>query len=104
MQLYVDLASDVTALSKLRISLGPSFAVALESAYRSMWRSYCKGEVPSLKRMEKLQREVQEDPLISSRLNVTGEATPSLKANGSAPVPSSLLTQSWQQDNRDYRC
>ena len=107
MRLSVDLASDVTALSKLRMSLrdlmagspvcnGPSFAVALESAYRTMWRSYCKGEVPSLERMEKLQREVQEDPLISSRLNVTGEATPSLKANGSAPVPSSLPTQSWQ--------
>ncbi|KAL0817265.1 hypothetical protein Bca101_073709 [Brassica carinata] len=115
-QLSVDLASDITALSKLRMSLrdlmagspvcnGPSFAVALESAYRSMWRKYCKGEVPSLKRMEMLQRKVQEDPSISkelgsSRLNVTGEATPSLKANGSAPVPSSLPTQSSQLSKR----
>ena len=115
-QLSVDLASDITALSKLRMRLrdlmagspvcnGLSFAVALESAYRSMWRKYCKGEVPSLKRMEMLQREVQEDPSISkelgsSRLNVTGEATPSLKANGSAPVPSSLPTQSSQLSKR----
>nr|VDC72860.1 unnamed protein product [Brassica rapa] len=116
-QLSVDLASDITALLKLRMSLrdlmagspvcnGPSFAVALESAYRSMWRKYCKGEVPSLKRMEMLQKEVQEDPLISqqdlgsSRLNVTGEVTPSLKANGSAPVPSSLPTQSSQLSKR----
>lgn len=47
-----------------------------------------------------LQREVQEDPLMekdlgsSSRLNVTGEDLPSLKANGSSPVPSTLQTQS----------
>lgn len=111
-QLSVDLASDVTALSELRMSLrdlmagspvcnGPSFAVALESAYRSMWRKYCKGEVPSSRRMEMLQKEAQADPIISkdlvtSRLNVNGEATPSLKANGSAPVPSSLPTQSVQ--------
>lgn len=115
-QLSVDLASDVTALSKLRMSLrdlmagspvcnGPSFAVALESAYRNMWEKYCKGEVPSLRRMEMLQKEVQDDPLISkdlgpSRLSVTGEATPSLKANGSAPVPSSLPTQSPQLSKR----
>ncbi|KAF2543048.1 hypothetical protein F2Q68_00032933 [Brassica cretica] len=28
----------------IQISLGPSFAVALESAYRNMWKKYCKGE------------------------------------------------------------
>ncbi|AAG51433.1 spindly (gibberellin signal transduction protein); 75377-80082 [Arabidopsis thaliana] len=115
-QLSVDLASDVTALSKLRMSLrdlmagspvcnGPSFAVGLESAYRNMWKKYCKGEVPSLRRMEMLQKEVHDDPLISkdlgpSRVSVTGEATPSLKANGSAPVPSSLPTQSPQLSKR----
>lgn len=115
-QLSVDLASDVTALSKLRMSLrdlmagspvcdGPSFVVALESAYRNMWKKYCRGEVPSLRRMEMLQKEIQEDPLFSkdlgsARLNVTGEATPSLKANGSAPVPSSLPTQSSQLSKR----
>lgn len=64
-QLALQLASDVTALSNLRMDLrrlmsksplcdGSKFTLGLESSYRNMWRRYCKGDVPSLKRMESL--------------------------------------------------
>ncbi|WCJ34262.1 Tetratricopeptide repeat (TPR)-like superfamily protein [Euphorbia peplus] len=66
-QLALQLATDVTALSNLRMSLrdlmaespvcdGSKFTLGLESAYRNMWHRYCKGDVPSLKRMELLQQ------------------------------------------------
>ncbi|XP_042032819.1 probable UDP-N-acetylglucosamine--peptide N-acetylglucosaminyltransferase SPINDLY isoform X2 [Salvia splendens] len=59
----VQLASDITALSNLRMRLrdlmiksplcdGSKFTRGLESAYRNMWHRYCKGDVPSLRRME----------------------------------------------------
>lgn len=67
-KLALDLASDVTALSNLRTSLrermskspvcdGPNFTVGLESTYRSMWHRYCKGDIPSSRRMEMLLEE-----------------------------------------------
>lgn len=66
----LQLASDVTALSNLRMRLrdlmsksplcdGSKFIRGLESAYRNMWRRYCKGDVPSLKRIEMAQLQQQ---------------------------------------------
>ncbi|KAM0887653.1 hypothetical protein ACQ4PT_028877 [Festuca glaucescens] len=63
--LALDLASDVSALQELRMSLrelmikspvcdGESFTRSLESAYRTMWRRYCDGDSPALKRLELL--------------------------------------------------
>ncbi|CAK9140186.1 unnamed protein product [Ilex paraguariensis] len=68
-QLALQLASDVTALSKLKMGLrdlmsksplcnGSKYILGLESTYRNMWRRYCKGDVPSLTRMETLQQQV----------------------------------------------
>lgn len=68
-KLAMKLASDVSALQNLRMSLrelmskspvcdGAKFALGLESTYRHMWRRYCKGDVPSLKRMELLEQPV----------------------------------------------
>ncbi|XP_071908460.1 probable UDP-N-acetylglucosamine--peptide N-acetylglucosaminyltransferase SPINDLY [Coffea arabica] len=67
-QQAVQLATDVTALSNLRIGLrdlmsksplcdGPKFTQGLEAAYRNMWRRYCKDDVPSLRWMELLKKE-----------------------------------------------
>ncbi|KAK8953261.1 putative UDP-N-acetylglucosamine--peptide N-acetylglucosaminyltransferase SPINDLY [Platanthera guangdongensis] len=64
----VKLASDVSALSELRMSLrelmlksplcdGSKFTKQLESLYRSMWHRYCKGDVPAQRHMEALQKE-----------------------------------------------
>ncbi|TVU04528.1 hypothetical protein EJB05_47639 [Eragrostis curvula] len=64
--LALELASDVTALQELRMSLrelmmkspvcdGERFTRGLEAAYRNMWLRYCDGDVPSLKRLELLQ-------------------------------------------------
>ena len=74
-QLAIKLALDVNALSNLRMGLrdlmsksplcdGSKFALGLESAYRNMWRRYCKGDVPSLRRMEILQQ--QQDTFLVS--------------------------------------
>ncbi|KAM0914672.1 hypothetical protein ACQ4PT_011358 [Festuca glaucescens] len=63
--LALDLASDVYALQDLRMSVrelmikspvcdGESFTRGLESAYRTMWRRYCDGDSPALKRLELL--------------------------------------------------
>lgn len=64
-RLALDLASDVGVLQELRMSLrelmikspvcdGESFTRGLESAYRTMWRRYCDGDSPALKRLELL--------------------------------------------------
>ncbi|XP_066331172.1 probable UDP-N-acetylglucosamine--peptide N-acetylglucosaminyltransferase SPINDLY [Miscanthus floridulus] len=61
--LALGLASDVNALQELRMSLrelmmkspvcdGEKFTRGLEAAYRDMWRRYCDGDVPSLRRLE----------------------------------------------------
>ena len=63
--LALDLASDVGALQELRTSLrdlmikspvcdGEGFTRGLESAYRTMWRRYCDGDSPALRRLELL--------------------------------------------------
>uniref|UniRef100_A0A0E0EP11 Probable UDP-N-acetylglucosamine--peptide N-acetylglucosaminyltransferase SPINDLY n=1 Tax=Oryza meridionalis TaxID=40149 RepID=A0A0E0EP11_9ORYZ len=66
--LALDLAADVTALQELRMSLrglmtkspvcdGENFTRGLESAYRNMWRRYCDGDAPALRRLDLLQEE-----------------------------------------------
>lgn len=70
-ELAVQLASDITALSNLRMKLrdlmvksplcdGSKFTRGLESAYRNMWHRYCKDDVPSLRRMEMAQLQSQQ--------------------------------------------
>ncbi|KAI3471910.1 hypothetical protein Pfo_028598 [Paulownia fortunei] len=70
-ELAVQLASDVTALSNLRMTLrdlmlksplcdGSKFTRGLESAYRTMWQRYCKDDVPSLRHMEMAQLQPQQ--------------------------------------------
>ncbi|KAH7680764.1 Protein O-GlcNAc transferase protein [Dioscorea alata] len=65
-RLAIQLASDIRALSELRMTLrelmsrspvcnGAKFVHGLESTYRKLWHRYCEGDVPSLRRMELLQ-------------------------------------------------
>ncbi|KAL3654612.1 hypothetical protein CASFOL_001597 [Castilleja foliolosa] len=79
----LQLASDITALSKLRMKLrdlmlksplcdGSKFTQGLESSYRNMWRRYCKDDVPSLRRMETEQLQYQHQ-LNSQQQVVPGE-------------------------------
>ncbi|KAL9428146.1 hypothetical protein AB3S75_030188 [Citrus x aurantiifolia] len=90
-QLALQLASDVTALANLRMSLrdlmskspvcdGQNFALGLESTYRNMWHRYCKGDVPSLKRMEMLQQQV-----VSEEPNKFSEPTKIIFAKEGSP-------------------
>ncbi|KAH1061241.1 hypothetical protein GLYMA_02G201300v4 [Glycine max] len=98
-KLAVKLASDISALQNLRMSLrelmsksplcnGAKFTLGLESTYRKMWRRYCKGDVPALKRMELLQQPVSSnDPSNKNseptRATNSSEGSPgSVKANG----------------------
>ncbi|KAL7096559.1 hypothetical protein ACP275_10G086600 [Erythranthe tilingii] len=79
--LAVKLASDVTALSNLRMRLrnlmsksplcdGSKFIRGLESAYRKMWRRYCKDDVPSLKQMELAQVPPQQQQVVPEEIAV----------------------------------
>ncbi|KAJ1385767.1 Tetratricopeptide-like helical domain superfamily [Sesbania bispinosa] len=98
-KLALKLASDISALQNLRMSLrelmsksplcdGAKFILGLESTYRHIWRRYCKGDVPSLKRMELLQQPVSNgDPSSTNseptRVINSSEGSPgSVKANG----------------------
>jgi len=86
--LALDLASDVNALQELRMSLrelmmkspvcdGEKFTRGLEAAYRNMWRRYCDGDVPSLRRLELLQ----EHPFVNKQdSDKTAEKLADLKA------------------------
>ncbi|WOG90548.1 hypothetical protein DCAR_0309792 [Daucus carota subsp. sativus] len=97
--LALQLASDVAALSNLRMGLrdlmansplcdGAKFCSGLESAYRNMWRRYCKGDVPSLKRMELLQQQPPEEQLVSEGSTVVAsEATKVTISKGISPEP-----------------
>lgn len=115
-QLAVQLASDVTALSNLRMGLrdlmsrspvcdGPKFTLGLESAYRNMWHRYCKGDVPSQRHIEMLQQEViTEEPAdeISESTSITTprEGPPgSIKTNGFLPLPQPVLNLSTCEEN-----
>lgn len=109
------LASDVTALSNLRMSLrnlmskspvcdGPNFILGLESVYRKMWQRYCKGDVPSLRRIEQLQQEeAMEEPITMTELNSpASEKSPaSIKSNGHCPVSSDVVDPSPLGENGD---
>ncbi|KAL4339082.1 probable UDP-N-acetylglucosamine--peptide N-acetylglucosaminyltransferase SPINDLY isoform X1 [Arachis hypogaea] len=99
-KLALKLASDIPALQNLRMSLrelmsksplcdGANFILGLESTYRQMWRRYCKGDVPSLKRMESLQHPVstsdtsnQESKPAKVITSSEGSNPESVKANG----------------------
>ncbi|KAI6674057.1 hypothetical protein NL676_001963 [Syzygium grande] len=111
-ELALQLASDVNALSKLRISLrelmskspvcdGPKFVTGLESTYRSMWRRYCKGDVPALKNLEMLQQHAASEPLSApaTSISVSPEIPLELaKVNGFAQV-APVLTLSSSEEN-----
>ncbi|KAJ9181347.1 hypothetical protein P3X46_009485 [Hevea brasiliensis] len=107
-QLALQLASDIPALSNLRMSLrdlmskspvcdGPNFTLGLESAYRNMWHKYCKGDIPSLKLMEQLQEQglseaapiTSSEPIGSIPFSVEGPPE-SVKVNGFNAVSSSM--------------
>lgn len=107
--LALNLASDITALSNLRMSLrdlmlnsplcdGPNFTSGLESTYRNMWRRYCKGDMPASRRLEVLkQKMASEEPSVTKP---TDGSPSSIIANGFAtsdPLP--LLTLSNSQEN-----
>ncbi|CAI0462572.1 unnamed protein product [Linum tenue] len=117
-QLALQLASDVDALSSLRMRLrdlmskspvcdGANFTLGLESAYRDMWRRYCMGDMPSSKHMMELvqqQQGISEAPndnsqqaqtTISSMTSSREEDLlhgSAIKENGfSSPAPSSMV-------------
>ncbi|XP_052172435.1 probable UDP-N-acetylglucosamine--peptide N-acetylglucosaminyltransferase SPINDLY [Diospyros lotus] len=123
-QLALQLASDIPALSKLRMSLrdlmsksplcdGSKFTLGLESAYRSMWKRYCKGHVPSLRRMEMLQQQQKqkqpnhvagEEPAVKfsepakTKLSTEG-ALGSVKSNGFDIETNSMVNISNCEEN-----
>ncbi|OWM79068.1 hypothetical protein CDL15_Pgr003239 [Punica granatum] len=105
--LAIKLASDITALSDLRMSLrdlmskspscdGPKFTAGLESTYRNMWRRYCKGDMPAYRRLEALKRKTAfEEPPISTFDKPIESSPGSIKANGFATaIPPPVLTLS----------
>lgn len=107
-QLALQLASDVTALSNLRMSLrdlmskspvcdGPNFALGLESTYRDMWRRYCKGDVPSSRHIKMLQEQaISEEPFTK----MSNEDPPnSIKSNGFNVAPTSTPNLSGCEEN-----
>lgn len=111
----MQLASDVTALSNLRMSLrnlmskspvcdGPNFILGLESTYRKMWQRYCKGDVPSLRRMELLQQqEATEGTITTMESNIPAlkESPASIQSNGHCPVSSEVINHSPCGENGD---
>jgi protein O-GlcNAc transferase len=114
-QLALQLASDITALSNLRMSLrdlmskspvcdGTNFALGLESTYRNMWHRYCKGDVPSSKHMEMLQQlAVTEEPttkILDPTSNTNSRESPpgSIKTNGFGPLPPMLNVSTCEEN------
>uniref|UniRef100_A0A0V0IZP6 Probable UDP-N-acetylglucosamine--peptide N-acetylglucosaminyltransferase SPINDLY n=1 Tax=Solanum chacoense TaxID=4108 RepID=A0A0V0IZP6_SOLCH len=115
----IQLASDVTSLSNLRMSLrelmsksplcdGAKFTRNIESIYRSMWRRYCDGDVPSLRRMELLQQQQtktesvvpEESPVNSLERTITFAPTGgSIKENGFTTIPALVLNSSTSEEN-----
>lgn len=106
-ELAKKLASDISSLHNLRMSLrdlmsksplcdGAKFTLGLESTYRNMWHRYCRGDVPSLKRMELLEEVAMGDMTNKnseqSRIANSREDSPgSVKANGFDTMPVSKL-------------
>ncbi|XP_007027838.2 PREDICTED: probable UDP-N-acetylglucosamine--peptide N-acetylglucosaminyltransferase SPINDLY [Theobroma cacao] len=115
-QLALQLASDVTALQNLRMSLrdlmskssvcdGKNFISGLEATYRNMWRRYCKGDVPSLRCMEMLQKEVAPEELTiktseTERITILkNTSTGSVKSNGFNQIPLPMLNLTSCEEN-----
>lgn len=81
---------------------GPNFTLGLESAYRNMWRRYCKGDVPSQRHMEILQQELTtEEPAFEPvRITTSVAGSPgSIKSNGFNPLPTPMLNPSSCEEN-----
>ncbi|CAL9174116.1 unnamed protein product [Musa hybrid cultivar] len=76
-KLALQLASDVSALGELRMTLrelmskspvcdGAKFTLGLESTYRNMWHRYCRGDVPATRHIESLK----DQPPLSDKILV----------------------------------
>ncbi|CAL9114534.1 unnamed protein product [Musa textilis] len=76
-KLALQLASDVSALGELRMTLrelmskspvcdGAKFTHGLESTYRNMWHRYCRGDVPATRHIESLK----DQPPLSDKILV----------------------------------
>lgn len=76
-KLALQLASDVSALGELRMTLrelmskspvcdGAKFTQGLESTYRNMWHRYCRGDVPATRHIESLK----DQPPLSDKILV----------------------------------
>ncbi|XP_050227052.1 probable UDP-N-acetylglucosamine--peptide N-acetylglucosaminyltransferase SPINDLY [Mercurialis annua] len=111
----LQLASDIPALSNLRMSLrdlmskspvcdGSKFTHGLESAYRNIWHRYCRDDVPFLKRAELLEQlEFPEMAPIknfeSTSIGFSVESTvESVKSNGFSIVSSSMGNHSSEEN------
>ncbi|XP_058760062.1 probable UDP-N-acetylglucosamine--peptide N-acetylglucosaminyltransferase SPINDLY [Vicia villosa] len=111
-KLAMTLASDIPALQNLRMSLrelmskspvcdGANFIRGLESTYRNIWRRYCDGDVPSLKRLELLEPPVSTDKNSEPTRVVNGieGSTGSVKANGfNSAQPPKLSTNGCEEN------
>ncbi|GER29047.1 tetratricopeptide repeat protein [Striga asiatica] len=95
-QMAVQLASDLNALSSLRMRLrdlmlksplcdGSKFTRGLESAFRNMWRRYCKDDVPSLRRME-MENLCTQQPLLDSQNVAPQEMPAKFNVSGNSPI------------------
>ncbi|KAK5841680.1 probable UDP-N-acetylglucosamine--peptide N-acetylglucosaminyltransferase SPINDLY [Gossypium arboreum] len=117
-QLALQLASDVTALQKLRASLrdlmskspvcdGQNFISGLEATYRGMWRRYCKGDVPSSRYMEMLKKEgvpegVTNETSQPERVTISKDTSSvSIESNGFNQAPLSMLNLTTSEDNEN---
>lgn len=123
-ELALKLASDVSALSDLRSTLrelmakspvcnGTKFTRDLESAYRSMWHRYCRGDVPALKNLKALQLEQPQSDKLSIMFSDVAKSTlveenhgPAVKMNGVNSVSSSTtnLCHSQEDQNEIVNC
>lgn len=119
-QLALDLASNASALSELRLTLrelmakspvcnGAKFTKDLESAYRNMWHRYCRGDAPALKNMEAFKLHQPQSEKITIMFSDIGEATgveenhqqQAVKANGMSLVSSSTPSLTSSQENQN---
>ncbi|XP_044507572.1 probable UDP-N-acetylglucosamine--peptide N-acetylglucosaminyltransferase SPINDLY isoform X2 [Mangifera indica] len=110
-RLALQLASDITALSNLRMSLrelmsrspvcdGQNYMRGLESTFRNMWHRYCKGDVPSLGRLEMLQQqELSEQPEPSGSTFLSDRTSRSVNTNGFNQTATSILKTSNCEEN-----
>lgn len=111
-QVAVNLASDIKALAELRMSLrelmtvsavcnGAKFTEGLESTYRNMWRRYCKGDVPSLKKMQLAEQKSPNESDPARDLTFTTAAAPNsivsaIKMNGFSTSSSAVSISSFE--------